>query len=110
APAQHPRERRSLLAIEVGFEAMSDGFMQQDPRPPRTQHHFHLASRRLASIELNEALPRRFLGEMLRRRLPLEIFQGHAATTTSRATRRARNFVLGDAENTHARHGLVILS
>ena len=33
------------LAVEVGFQAVADGFVQQDAGPARPQHHFHLAGR-----------------------------------------------------------------
>ncbi len=75
ALVQQARERRGLLAIEVGFQAVTDRFVQQDSRPSRTEHHFHLARRGFARVELNDRLPCCFLGEMLRRCLALEVVQ-----------------------------------
>ena len=56
-----------LLAIEVGFEAVSDGFVQHDARPARAQHHRHLARGRIDGIELHDGLARGFRGELLGR-------------------------------------------
>src|SRR4051794_17031284 len=35
---------------------MPDGFVQQDPRPPGTQYHWHLACRSRAAIEVHQRL------------------------------------------------------
>ena len=54
--AHHVREGGSLLAIEVRFEPVPDGFVQQDSRPPGTEHHFHFACWRVARVELDDGL------------------------------------------------------
>src|SRR3981081_4684230 len=56
-------KRRSFLAVEVGFQAVAYGFVQQHPRPAWTQHHFHVPCGGLAGIKLQHCLPGCFLGE-----------------------------------------------
>ena len=73
---------------------MTDGFVQQDSRPARAEHHFHFASRSLASVELQNRLPRRFIGEMLRRFFGQEELERDASAAA--CTCRAPNSALSD--------------
>ena len=61
-----PRKRRSPLAIEVGLQPMPNSFMQQNPRPSRPQHHFHLARRRRHRAQLQNRASRRLPRQVLR--------------------------------------------
>ena len=49
-------ERRCPLAVEVAFQAMPYGLVQQDSRPARSQHHRHGARRRRHSLQVVERL------------------------------------------------------
>ena len=83
---QHARERRGLLAIEVGFQSVTDRLVKQDARPTRTQHNFHLAGRCFARIKLNDRLPCCFLREVLRR----GVGRGSSPAQRDRRRRRCR--------------------
>jgi hypothetical protein len=43
--ADAPGKGRTALAVEVAFESMADGFVQQDAGPAGAQHHGHFAGR-----------------------------------------------------------------
>ena len=62
---QTPAEGRHALAVEIGFEAVSHGFVQQNARPAGPQHHRHFAGRRLHRIQHDHGLARGFGGEEL---------------------------------------------
>ena len=64
--ADQTSECRGLLTIEIGFQAVTHSLMQQNPRPSRTQHDFHVASWGFACIELQNRLARGLFGEELR--------------------------------------------
>ena len=51
-------EGRDALAVEIGFEAVPHGFMQQDARPARPQHHGHLAGRRFDGVQHGDGFAR----------------------------------------------------
>ena len=84
---QEPSKGRSFLAVEIGFQPVTDGFVQQDPRPTRTHYDFHFPGRRLARVELNNALASGFLGEVLGSLFVLEKVQGHPAAAAEGAAR-----------------------
>ena len=86
---------------------MTDSLVQQHPRPSRPQHHFHLARRRLARIELHNRLPRRLMGKVLGSFFRVKEFQRHPASA-ARAAARASSVLPGDAKNIHARQRLEI--
>ncbi len=81
----HAGKCRSPFAIEISFEPVADGFVQQDAGPAGAEHHFHLASRRFTRVQLNNRLPRRFLGEMLRSLLAEEEVKRYAAAAAGAA-------------------------
>ena len=64
--ADQPGKCRRLLAIEVGFQPVADGLVQQNAGPSRTEHDFHVSRRSFARIELQNRLPRGFFGKELR--------------------------------------------
>src|SRR5947209_17775041 len=103
--ADESGECRGLFAIEVGFESVSNGFVEQNPRPSRTEHDFHFSSGRLARIKLDDRLSRRLLGEIFGSSLRLEVLDAHTATTPGIAPRGIRT-IFGDTEHAHARQGL----
>ena len=51
AAAHEPGKGRRALAVEIAFQAMADGFMQQDAGPARTQEHIDFAGRRRFCIQ-----------------------------------------------------------
>ena len=107
ALAQHAGECGSFLAIEVGFEAVADSFMQQDPGPAGTEHHFHLASGSLNRIELNDGLARGFLGKVLGSLLRLKEFDADSSSASGAAARGVGPF-FREAEYVEARERLRI--
>jgi len=55
ALAQHAANA-SLLAIEVGFEAVSDGFVQENARPAGAENDFHYSlGGSFTRVELDDA-------------------------------------------------------
>ncbi len=54
--AHQPCEGRGLLAVEVAFEAMADGFMQHHAGPAGAQHHVHFAGRRGNRFQIDQRL------------------------------------------------------
>ncbi len=64
--------------------------VQQNPRPARTQHHFHLAGRRRHGAQLQNRASRRLARQGLRALRPLELFQPGPASASSRAFGRHR--------------------
>src|SRR6185312_1957023 len=95
------------FAIEIGFEPMTNGLMQQNSRPPRSEHYFHLACRSLASVKLNNGLPRCVLGKIFRSLFAVKEVESHAAAATGLAAG-GIIAVLGDADHTEASHGLQV--
>ena len=89
------REGRGLLAIEVGFEPVAHGFMQQNAGPARAENHFHVARRRGNSIQLQDGLAGRFPGEVLGRLVALKEADLHPAAAAGAAARVLRS-VAGD--------------
>src|SRR3954470_7639180 len=70
-----------LLAIEIGFQAVTHGFVNQHSRPTWAEYNFHFAGGCFACIELKNGLPRRFFSEVLRRFVAEEKVQRHTSTT-----------------------------
>ena len=53
-------EGGDALAVEVGFEAVADGFVQQDAGPAGAEHHGHFAGGRVDGVQLDDGLARGF--------------------------------------------------
>ena len=51
-----------LLAVEIALQAVADGLVEQDARPPRPQHHRHLAGRRRNGLEIDQRLAQGLVG------------------------------------------------
>jgi hypothetical protein len=64
--ADQAGEGGGLLAVEVGFEAVAYGFMQQDSGPAGAEHDFHLAGRGGHCAELQDRSARGLAGQVLR--------------------------------------------
>ena len=101
ALADESGERRGLLAIEVGFQPVTYGFVQQHAGPARAEHDFHLAGRGFASIELQNRLASRFFGEIFGSLFAEEEVERNASAAAGAA---AGGVALGfgDAGNVHA--------
>jgi hypothetical protein len=56
-------ERGAALAIEITFQAMANGLVQQHARPTRPQHHRHAAGRRFDRLQVHQCLAHRLIGE-----------------------------------------------
>src|SRR5271167_5283691 len=63
--ADQAGECRCLLAIEVGFQAVAHGLVQQNAGPSRTEHDFHVAGGSFARVELQNSLACSLLGKEL---------------------------------------------
>ncbi len=92
---------RSLLAIEIGFQAVSDGFVQQDAGPSRAENDFHFAGGSFARVELQDRLPGRFFREELGVFVAEEEVEGHASAAAGAAAS-GIVFGLGDTRHVHA--------
>ena len=102
-------EGRDALAIEIGFEAVADGFVQQDAGPAGPEHHGHFAGRRFDRAQLHDGLARGFAGRNVR-----ASFRS-GRNRARRVRRRRRSRCCGGAavfarehEDAHARHRLAI--
>src|ERR1700730_4163606 len=58
-------EGRSLLAVEVAFEAVAHRLVQHDARPTGPEHHVHLAGRGRDSLEIDQGLAHGIIGHAL---------------------------------------------
>ena len=79
---------RSLLAIEVRFEPVTDGLVQQNSRPSRPKHNFHVSRRSFARIELQNRLPRGLFRKKFRRLFAKEKIKSHSAASAGTAAPR----------------------
>ena len=61
ALAEKAGERAGLLAVEVAFEAMADGLVQQDAGPAGAEHHWHFAGGRRDGFEVDQSLAERLV-------------------------------------------------
>src|ERR1700746_1287527 len=80
--ANQPGKGRCLLTIEICFEAMTDSFVKQNPRPSRAEHNFHLSRGGLSRVELNDRLACRLASEVLRCLVCLKVLDAHAPAAT----------------------------
>ena len=69
--AQKICESRGFLAVEVAFEAMTDGLVQQNARPARSENHGHLTSRSGHGVQVDQCLTQGFID------LGLPVFRGN---------------------------------
>jgi hypothetical protein len=70
-----PGKGRGLFAVEVGFEAVADCFMEQNSRPAGAEHDFHLARRSGYCAELQNRSARGFASQALRAFASCELFE-----------------------------------
>src|SRR5208337_5295297 len=63
--ADQPGECRRLLAIEVGFQTVAHGLVQQNSGPSRTEDDFHISSWSFTRVELQNRLARGLFSEVL---------------------------------------------
>ena len=101
ALADQAGEGGGLLAIEVGFESVTDGFVQQHAGPAGAEHDFHLAGRSFASVELQDGLAGCFFREILGSFFAEEEIESDASAAAGAAAGGIA-FGLGDAGNVHA--------
>ena len=94
-----------LLAVEVGFEAVADGFMQQDAGPAGAEDHFHLAGRSGDGAELQNGSAGGFAGQVLRAFGAGELVESSAAAAARRAFG-GDGVLFGDDEDVEAAEGL----
>jgi hypothetical protein len=83
--ADEAGEGGGLLAVEVGFEAVADGFVQQDAGPAGAEDDFHLAGGSGDGAELEDGGAGGFAGEVLGRLVALEEVERHAAAAAAGA-------------------------
>ena len=105
ALADQAGEGGSFLAIEVGFESVADGFVQQDAGPSGAEDDFHFSGRSFAGVELQNRLARGFLGEEFGILVAEEEVEGDTASAAGSAAGGVA-FGLGDAGDVHARQRL----
>src|SRR5262249_58932890 len=105
ATANKSGERRGFLAIEVGFEPVTNGFVQQDAGPSRTKDDFHFSGGSFTRVELQDRLAGRFFREVLGSFFSEEEIESNAATAARRAASGLR-FGFRDARDVHARERL----
>ena len=83
--ADEAGEGGGLFAVEVGFEAVADGFVQEDAGPAGAEDHFHLSGGCGDGVELEDRLAGGFVGEVLGRLVALEEVELDAAAAAGAA-------------------------
>ncbi len=73
------REGRGSLAVEVSFEPVADGFVQQYSRPTGTQHHGHRAGGGRLRLEIHQRLTRGLATERQRQVIGNQLLERKAA-------------------------------
>src|SRR5262249_26112244 len=63
-------ESRRFLPIEISLQTMADGFVKENARPARPEHHFHRSSRRIDGSQLENCLSRAFARNRFRVEIP----------------------------------------
>ena len=101
-------ERGDSFAIEIGFEAVAYGFVQQNAGPAGTEHDSHFAGRRFDGAELHDGLAGGFVREMLRRFFVQEKIERHASAAAGMALLRGAVGFARQHHDAHAGHGLAI--
>src|SRR5437660_4675983 len=64
---------------------MTDGFVQQNAGPSRTEHDFHLSGGGGDGVEIHERLTHGLFGEVFGRAILQKIFEGDASTAAVHA-------------------------
>ena len=77
-----PGKEARAFAVEIAFQPMPDGFVQQDARPARTQHDRHRPRRRGFRIQIDQRLAHRTFG------IAFQYFIGEIAIVVAPATAR----------------------
>ena len=54
---------RSAATVEIAFQAVADGFVQQHGRPARTQHHIEHACRSVDGVQIDPRHAQRLVGQ-----------------------------------------------
>ena len=101
ALADQSGEGGSFLAVEVGFEAVTDGFVQKDSGPSGAEDNFHVSGGSFAGVELQNRLARGFFREEFRILVAEEEVEGHAASAAGSSAGGVA-FGLRDAGDVHA--------
>ena len=83
--ADEAGEGGGLLAVEVGFEAVADGFVKQDAGPAGAKDDGHLAGGSGNGVELEDGGAGGFAGVVFGRVVAFEEVQGHAAAAAAGA-------------------------
>ena len=86
--ADAPAEGGDALAVEVGFEAVADGFVQQDAGPAGTEHDGHFAGRRFDGVQQDDRPGGGFAGEMFGRLFVQEEIEADASAAAGMAALR----------------------
>ena len=101
-------EGGGAVAIEVGLQAVADGFVEQNAGPAGTEHDGHFPGRRFDRVELDERLAGGFAGEVLRRFRSRKMFEADAPAAAGVAFFGLAAVVAGKDGDAHAGHGLAI--
>ena len=88
---------------------MADRFVQEHAGPAGTKHNFHFTGRGFASVQLQNCLSRRFLGEIFGSLITEEKIQRYP-TAAACAAASGIAVCLGDAAHVQARERLGIFS
>ena len=103
--ADEAGEGGGLLAVEVGFEAVADGFMEQDAGPAGAEDDFHFAGGSGDGAELEDGSAGGFAGQVLGALGAGELVEAGAAAAAGGAFGGDGAF-LGDDEDVEAAEGL----
>ncbi len=76
--AEQAGKGRGLLAVEIAFQPVADGFVQHDARPAGAENDVHRAGRRVDRFEIDERLAQRLVGAVLPVALGDEIAEADA--------------------------------
>ncbi len=105
ALADEAGEGGGLFAVEVGFEAVADGFVEEDSGPAGAEDDFHVSGGGGDGVELEDGLTRGFVGVVLGGFVALEEVEFDAASSAGGAFG-GLFAVLGDDEDVEAGKGL----
>src|ERR1700761_9322494 len=100
-------KRRTALAVEVAFQAMTDRFVQQHARPAGTEHYRHRSGGGIDRIEIDQGLAHRLLSEGHRATVIDQLAVAIASTTTG-MTLLAATVLLGDHLHVQAHQGAYV--
>src|SRR5438034_11525992 len=107
--ADEPSKSGCLFTIKIGFQSMADRFVQEHAGPAGTKHNFHFTGRGFASVQLQNCLSRRFLGEIFGSLITEEQMQSYP-TAAACAAASGIDVGLVDAAHAQARERLGIFS